>query len=111
MPIAYPTQAYHRLAAVLEEVFDERERQEDKCAEKRSEGLVWLTCADPAMPTADKLAVITEELGEVARELCDARAEKREPYPNLRVELVQLAACCVAWAESIDADEAVRLAA
>jgi len=95
----------------IDDVISERERQETKCAEMRAGGLVWLTCADPKMPTLDKLAVLTEELGEIARELCDARAERREPGPNLRVELVQLAACCVAWAEAIDADEAVRLAA
>jgi DNA (cytosine-5)-methyltransferase 1 len=48
--------------------------------------------ADPRMPAEERLAVLVEEVGEVARELCDARAEKREPAPNLRVELVQVAA-------------------
>ena len=42
-----------------------------------------------------KLAIITEELGEVARAIieCDAA--------NLREELVQVAACAVAWLESM----------
>jgi hypothetical protein len=88
--------------SVLADVLDERERQERKCAAKRDEGIVWLTCADPAMPEGDKLAVLLEEVGEVARELCDARAAKCPPSPNLRVELVQVAAVAIAWAESLE---------
>jgi len=91
------------MRVVLGEVAAERNRQEAKCAEKRDEGLLWLTCADPRMPSAERLAVLVEEVGEVARELCDARAEKREPAPNLRVELVQVAAIAVGWIEALDA--------
>lgn len=87
----------------LGEVAQERARQELKCAQKRDEGLLWLTCADPRMPAEERLAVLVEEVGEVARELCDARAEKREPAPNLRVELVQVAAIAVGWIEALDA--------
>jgi len=91
-----------KTAVALAAVVRERERQERKCAEKREEGLEWLTCASPRMTAGDKLAVLTEELGEVARELCDARAEGRDPGPNLRVELIQLAAVAVAWVEGLD---------
>jgi hypothetical protein len=42
------------------------------------------------------LAVLTEELGEVARCLCD-----RSNYNKLQEELVQLAAMTAAWIESI----------
>lgn len=80
----------------------ERERQEAKWAEKRDEGLEWFSCADHRMPDGDKLAVLMEEVGEVARELYDARAEKREPSANLHTELVQLAAVAVAWIECIE---------
>lgn len=90
-----------RLRFVLDLVESERRRQEAKCEAKRGEGLEWKTCADPAMPDGDKLAVLTEELGEVARELCDARADHREPTANLRVELVQVAAVAVAWIEAL----------
>lgn len=90
-------------ARVLIDVVDERTRQEAKCAQKRDEGLEWLTCADPRMEDGDRLAVLGEEFGEVCREICDARAEKRDPDPNLRVELVQMIAVAVAWVESIDA--------
>lgn len=48
-----------------------------------------------------KLAVLTEEVGEVARELCDAANNRREPSDNLITELIQVAAVAVAWAESL----------
>lgn len=83
------------------DVANERDRQERKCAQKRAEGQEWRTCADPEMSDEVKLAVLVEEVGEVSRELCDARAERRPPDPNLRVELIQVAAICVAWAESL----------
>lgn len=49
-----------------------------------------------------KLAVLTEELGEVARATLehDRRAQ--------RIELVQLAAVAVAWLEALDAEERER---
>lgn len=86
-------------------VLVERDRQERKCAEKRAEGLTWMTCASPAMPDGEKLAVLMEEVGEVARELCDARAENRPPSSNLFVEVVQVAAVALAWAESLLTEE------
>lgn len=95
-----PTRIKKR-SLVLAEVERERARQEQKCVDKRAEGLTWLTCGDPRMSHEKKLAVLVEEVGEVARELCDARAERRKPSPNLRVELVQVAAIAVAWAEAL----------
>lgn len=52
------------------------------------------TCADP-VPDLDKLAALTEELGEVARALQD------EP-DNLRHELYDLATAAVLWGSSLD---------
>lgn len=89
------------LEEVLADIVAERDRQEAKCAEKRDEGLDWLTCASTKLPAEEKLAVLMEEVGEVARELCDARAERRPPTANLRVELIQVAAIATAWAESL----------
>lgn len=100
-PIRLSTPEFDRINAVLGEVFDERERQETKCAEKRAEGENWRTCADPLCADDIRLPVLAEEFGEVAKELNDARAENREPGPNLRVELIQLAAVAVAWAEAL----------
>lgn len=42
-------------------------------------------------------AVLTEEVGEVARALCD-----RQPLDELRGELVQVAAMACAWISAID---------
>jgi NTP pyrophosphatase (non-canonical NTP hydrolase) len=43
------------------------------------------------------LAILTEELGEVAQALNDAEG----PHP-LQNPITQLAACCVAWLEALD---------
>jgi NTP pyrophosphatase (non-canonical NTP hydrolase) len=45
-----------------------------------------------------KLAIVVEEIGEVARAMVDAKGNVSE---NLRDELTQVAACCVAWLESL----------
>lgn len=91
------------LESVLLEVGHERLRQERKCAEKLAEGLDWYTCASDRIADGDKLAVLTEEVGEVAKECCDIRAEGDSPEARLRMrtELIQVAAVAVAWAESL----------
>lgn len=50
------------------------------------------------------LAILAEEFGEVAREICEAgsRGDARAVRPNLRTELIQVAAVATAWAEAID---------
>lgn len=55
------------------------------------------------MPVDDPLwlPVLTEELGEVAREICDHRYSR--PH-HLRAELIQLAAMASAWADAIQHD-------
>lgn len=55
------------------------------------------------MPHDDPLwlPVLTEELGEVAREICDHRYSR--PHA-LHAELIQLAAMASAWADSIQHD-------
>jgi NTP pyrophosphatase (non-canonical NTP hydrolase) len=92
------------MRVVLGDVARERNRQEVKCAEKRAEGENWRTPADPLCTDDVRFPVLAEEFGEVAKELNDARAEGRPPGPNLRVELVQLAAVAVAWVEALDED-------
>lgn len=96
--IADPTRG--ALGAVAEE----RRRQEAKCAAKRAEGFEhWRTPADPLCPDDIRFPILAEELGEVAKELNDARGENRPPGPNLRVELIHVAAVAVAWIEWLDA--------
>lgn len=112
----------HRTA--LTEVAVERERQETL---KLSGKFAW-TCADryvgqsvDARPIthAEKLAVLAEEFGEVSREVVEhgITVDKYAADPNLKVmpphreshfraqlrkELIQVAAVCVAWAEALD---------
>jgi NTP pyrophosphatase (non-canonical NTP hydrolase) len=81
----------------------ERERQE----QRKRDGRFKHTCADPdAMTDYEKLAVLTEEVGEVARE-CLTQTGRRLARDSvgtreaLRAELVQVAAVAVAWIESL----------
>lgn len=84
---------------VLAEVTAERERQERKGAEHRARGQEhWRSCADPLLPEERKLAVLLEEVGEVAHAQNEIRIGESA---NLREELIQVAAVAVAWAESL----------
>lgn len=58
------------------------------------------------------LAVLTEEVGEVAREVTgQTPLDRYTPQPNgLHKELVQVAAVCTAWLESIEREAEMRLA-
>lgn len=77
-------------AAVLYSVAAERERQNRLWS--REPG-VWTA------PDGVKLAVLTEEVGEVAHGLLE-----RAALSDLKAELVQVAAVAVAWAEAIDTE-------
>jgi NTP pyrophosphatase (non-canonical NTP hydrolase) len=58
--------------------------------------------------TADRwLAILTEEVGEVARELNDAEIEDRPVYrDNLVRELIQVAAMAASWVEYLEGETA-----
>lgn len=77
---------------VLRMVRIERDRQDTLIAE----GVIPHDLALAYVPSGLKLGVLTEELGEVAKALNDQEGSER-----LREELVQVAACAVAWAESL----------
>jgi hypothetical protein len=98
---------------ILEEVRQERLRQEQL---KRDGKFLW-TCADLGVSEDRKLSVLTEETGEVAKEIVDYGISRDKyhlenlPFPlhrdihflsRIRTELIQVAAVCVAWCESID---------
>lgn len=76
------------------DILRERMRQE----QLRAEGRFAHTAADPEMSDTAFLAVLMEEVGEVARAINDAEGAKR-----LRDELVQVAAVCVARLELLGA--------
>jgi NTP pyrophosphatase (non-canonical NTP hydrolase) len=54
-------------------------------------------------PTA-RLAILAEEFGEVAKEVME-RVDGRGDVARLRSELVQTAACAVAWIEQLDSQD------
>jgi hypothetical protein len=86
--------------SILFDIVSERFRQERLCAQ----GKFPATLAHPdALPPAACLAVLAEEFGEVARPVADDLAKPGTlDRENLRAELIQLAACCVAWVEQLD---------
>ena len=55
----------------------------------------------PSGPDHARLAVLTEEVGEVARELNEALIKGELDRDALVSELVQTAACAVAWATAL----------
>jgi hypothetical protein len=75
---------------IYEAIDAERFRQETL----KLEGKFKYTCAYKLVPEC-KLAILAEEFGEVARAVCE------NDNANLCEELVQVAAVCVAWLESL----------
>lgn len=58
--------------------------------------------ADPADPTGRRFRILTEEIGEVAKEFNDAEVESRAvDMQAVRDELIQVAAMAAAWADAI----------
>lgn len=76
---------------VFAAVHAERERQTEKWGDQWGAGNT---------PPETKLAILMEEVGEVAKEVL----EGGEQHPSLREELVQCAAVCTAWLESLDGE-------
>lgn len=96
------TAAFPKMNEVLAQVRVERFRQESL----RIAGKFKQTCADPKMSDNVKFVVLGEEFGEVARELAETAIDpKRENLDNLKKELIQVAAVCVAWCEAIEAKQ------
>ena len=79
-----------RRGRIFAAVDAERERQTEKWPGQWSPG---------ATSPEKKLAILVEEVGEIAKEVL----EGGEKHPSLREELVQGAAVCFAWLESLDA--------
>lgn len=73
--------------AVFDLICMERDRQDEKW--QRSDG-IW------EEPDYKKLAVLVEEVGEVARAIMEG-----EPKSALLAEIIQVAASSTAWAESM----------
>lgn len=85
---------------VLQAIYRERDRQD----QLKLQGKFDFTCADKEMAHAERLSVITEEVGEVARAINEriGRGPFTDPeLMHLGKELVQVAAVAVAWCEAI----------
>lgn len=97
-------------------------RERIRVEQQVRDGKHAFSCSDPSVPYADKLAVLTEELGEVAREVVEHSVSvvqyARDPMllqmpphrvryfrQRLRAELVQVAQVAVAWVEALDTAE------
>ena len=89
----------NHISNTLDDVLLERIRQE----KLKAEGRFAYTCADQEMHPCEKLAVLSEEVGEVARALLELMRLANDTHGmDLRAELIQVAAVAVAWVESID---------
>ena len=75
--------------AIFNAIIEERLRQ----VALKFAGKFEYTCAD-MIGDFNKLAILVEEVGEVARDICEDR--------DVRTELIQCAAVICAWLESID---------
>ncbi len=80
-------------AAIREAIRAERARQHAKWARDHAHG--HGDCSSPDVSPAVKVAVLTEECGEVARAFLDGDED------GLRRELVQVAAVAHAWLECL----------
>lgn len=85
---------------IFNEVMGERIIQEELC---RMGKIPWTCAGNSSNP--EKLVVLAEEFGEVSKEVCEQLNGKYDPF-NLRAELIQVAAVCVAWIEALDEEEA-----
>ena len=84
--------------ALVALILAERYRQE----ELKAAGKFPFTCADvPGLTTGQKVAVLTEECGEVARAALAADGLVKDGA-DLRKDLIQVAAVCLAWLEALD---------
>jgi NTP pyrophosphatase (non-canonical NTP hydrolase) len=100
------TEGLQSVFNVLMEIRKERLRQEDIA----SIGKRWKhTCAHVELSNHERLAILAEEFGEVARALQEFVGSVTDVHDkDLRKELIQLAAVCAAWVQGLDADKAAK---
>lgn len=89
-----PDQA-SRMGRILGLVADERDRQIAKWGGRDGDGV-----ENPNMSNYVRLRVLAEEFGEVAEAM--GRPEDGNGKRDLRTELIQTAAVCVAWLEAME---------
>jgi NTP pyrophosphatase (non-canonical NTP hydrolase) len=92
------------LGKIWGEVTLERVKQEVKFGDS------GMTCANPSMSPLLALAVLMEEVGEVAHVLNEGEGIDQWRH-YCREELIQVAAVAVAWIEGLDKQDAMELVA
>jgi NTP pyrophosphatase (non-canonical NTP hydrolase) len=84
---------------IFEEIQQERLRQEAL----RQQGRFAHTCADAELLQSERLAILIEEVGEVAKAILNVNGLANDAAEtDLRKELIQAAAVCVAWLEGLN---------
>jgi NTP pyrophosphatase (non-canonical NTP hydrolase) len=83
------------MSYILGEIIQERVRQEALCASGKFKASC-ATIGPNEMSEHECNTVLNEEVGEVARAILESDND------NLREELIQVAAVCVAWVERLD---------
>lgn len=102
-------------AQIFNEIQHERERQ----MKLKADGKFAHTCADLDIEDMERLPILAEEFGEVSKEVMEqiinvrwrqnwGDEEKGVNKTRLRKELIQIAACAVAWIEAIDGSESLE---
>lgn len=83
---------------ILEAIWKERDRQEAL----RLAGKFTHTAASPDLPDGYRLAALMEEVGEASEAVLEANGFIGKPKgTDLKSELVQVAAICCAWLETL----------
>lgn len=87
------------------------------CQERlKSEGRFRFTCADNELANAEKLVILVEEIGEVARQVLTQEKDCLAydtigTRDDLRKELIQVAAIVIAWVEGLARESVDRACA
>lgn len=81
--------------SVLADVRAERARQDHLCEDPVNRSFGWRKFNESESEDLYKLAVLTEEVGEVGTEILRGQI-------NIYKELIQVAATAVAWAEALE---------
>lgn len=74
---------------ILNDIKKERDRQDEKWGLQEHHPCVWLT-------------ILSEEIGEISKEICDSGFRTEDLDDNYRNELIQSAAVLVAMIQNFD---------
>lgn len=99
-----------RNAELFADIVFQIRRERDRQEELKKTGRFDFTCSDPGITNAGRLAVLAEEVGEVAHEVNEGiglqSSARYVDLVKLRKELIEVAAVTVAWIEAIDSGAA-----